>query len=174
MKKTWIFWLLSLLLFGAAAFVNTHIFEVGNILQIEFARTEKSLGDCLEKLSAVTPDAYRRLLFNTIVDYVFLISYTLVIVLSIRITLNALELKDNKWIYSLGILPGVMDAIENSYLIATALNQRPTISEFYVIVVRIKWAAAIPFYLLFLVVAAYGLVILFRANQSGKVSVSGS
>ena len=168
MKKIWIAWIASVLLFSIASFVNARIFAVHNILTIEFARTNETLGDCIHEISQYAPDPYHRLFLNTVVDYGYLLAYTLVIIFSVLITLDALELKAGKWIYALCVLPGVMDSIENAYLIATAVKQQPAISWFYVTVVRIKWAAAIPFYLLFVVVLVYGLVLLFRARQTSS------
>jgi len=166
MKKIWIAWIASVLLFSIASFVNARIFAVHNILNIEFARTNETLGDCIQEISQYAPDPYHRLFLNTVVDYGYLLAYTLVIIFSVIITLDALQLKPGKWIYAFCVLPGLMDSIENAYLIATAVKGQPAISWFYVTVVRIKWATAIPFYLLFVVVLIYGLILLFRANQT--------
>lgn len=172
MRKIWITWLAGVALFILATYVNTHYFRVENILDIEFATTNTTLGDCIHEISPNATTAYQRLLQNTIVDYVYLLAYTLVLIFSVVLTLDALELKTSKWMFAICILPGLMDLIENAYLIATAVNQQPSISWFYVLVVRIKWAVAIPFFMLFPVVVIYGLVILFRARQTTNVKAA--
>jgi hypothetical protein len=165
MTKIWTAWIISVLLVILAGFVNLHYFRVFNILPIEFATTAMTIEDCVKDVNPSPLVGYHTLLLNTIVDYVYLVAYTLVILFSIKITLDALELKGNKAIYFLGILPGAMDAIENAFLITTALDHHSTISWVYVLVVRIKWAAAIPFYMLMPILMLYGLIVLFRAKQ---------
>lgn len=161
MNKIWLGWISSLILVIIASFVNLHCFRIPNIIAIEFARDASTMSDCIHENAA----AYHLLLYNTIVDYGYILAYTSLILFSIKITLDGLEMQGARWFYWLGVLPGAMDAIENGFLIQTALKQQETISWLYVFVVRAKWGAGILFYMLVPMVMLYGLIILFRARQ---------
>lgn len=161
MNKNWLGWIISLILVIVASFVNLHYFQVPNIIAIEFARDASTMSERINE----NPDGYLALLFNTIVDYGYILAYTSLILFSIKITLDGLEAKSARWFYWLGVLPGAMDAIENGFLLRTAIWHQETISWLYIFVVRIKWGAAILFYMLVPIVMLYGLIILFRARQ---------
>jgi hypothetical protein len=165
MSKIWLGWVVSLILVVVAGLVNVHYFPMHNIIAIELARDPLTMCERIQANALQPAAAYHLLLGNTLVDYGFILAYTSLILFSVRITLDALEAGGGRWFYWLGVLPGLMDAIENGFLITTALRQHETISWFYVFVVRIKWGVAILFYMLIPVVMLYGLIILFRAKQ---------
>jgi hypothetical protein len=165
MSKIWLGWVISLILVVGTSVVNLHYFPVPNIIAIEFARDATTMFERIQANAPQPAEAYHLLLDNTIVDYGFILAYTALILFSVRITLGGLEARGGRWFYWLGAVPGIMDGIENSFLIATAIRQHETISWLYLFVVRIKWGVAILFYMLIPLLFLYGLILLFRARQ---------
>lgn len=165
MKKTWIGWSVSLILFIVASFVNLYFFRVPNILAIEFARTTADMHNCITTIADSLEESYRILYLNTLVDYFYLTAYTLLIVFSFRITFEAFEITKNKWLYVFAVIPGVLDAVENVFLLQTALQQKEVLSWVYIWAVRIKWGAAIFPFMLVPIVMVYGLVIALAKRQ---------
>lgn len=165
MKKTWIGWGICLILFIVASWVNFHFFRVQNILAIEFARTTVDMHNCIAAIAGTLAESYRILYLNTLVDYFYLVAYTLLIVFSFRITFDAFDIADNTLLYVLAVIPGVFDSIENIFLLQTALQQKEVLSWVYIWAVRIKWGAAIFPFMLVPVVMIYGLVLALRKRQ---------
>lgn len=165
MKKTWIGWSVSLILFIVASFVNLYFFRVQNILAIEFARTTVNMHDCIKEIAGNLEESYRILYLNTLVDYFYLIAYTLLIVFSFRITFDAFDITKSKWLYVLAVIPGVLDAVENIFLLQTALQQKEVLTWVYIWAVRLKWGAAILPFMLVPIIMVYGLVIALAKKQ---------
>jgi len=165
MKKIWVGWIVSLILFIVAAYVNLHFFKVKDILAIQFARTTFDMHSCITAIADSPAESYRILYFNTLVDYFYLIAYTLLILFSFRITFDAFDIADNTLLYVLAVVPGVFDSIENIFLLQTARQQKEVLSWVYIWAVRIKWGAAIFPFMLVLIVMVYGLIIALAKRQ---------
>lgn len=166
MKKIWTYWLISLLLAIACVVVNYSAFRVKDIIKLEFAPSAGYMHTYIMSGAAPTEDAYHTLMLNTIVDFIFIIAYSLLTLFSFKILLDLFQISGGLWIYVLAFIPGIFDCVENVFLVLTAARHQEVFSRLYYYAVRIKWGFAIVPYLLILIIMIYGLVILFRTRQS--------
>ena len=160
MKKYWIAWTLSLLFTIVCVLVNKFQWQVPSMLPLEFAHSADQMKTAIDKIPAA--DKYHVLMMNTRWDYGFLIGYSLTALFSFFIFFDVFQLKVRMWVYLLAFITGILDALENAYLYATAVRQQEQFSYFYYWVVRIKWALAIIPALMILMIIGYGLILLLR------------
>jgi hypothetical protein len=167
MKKDWIFWMISLVLVAACIYINRFYFRMDDMIKLEFASTPEGMKKYIMSVGCSPECCYHTLKMNTIVDYGFLISYSLLTLFSFKLFLEVFQLSAKKWwVYALSFIPGVLDAIENYFLLNTALNQQENYSVIYFWAVRIKWAFALVPVLLIPMVIIYGLILLLRVKQN--------
>lgn len=166
MRKAWIFWIISLLLSVACLYINHHYFRMSEMIKLEFASTA---GDMHKHIMAVgcSPECcYNVLKMNTIVDYGFLVFYSLLTYFSFKLFLDVFQLTSKAWwVYILSFSAGLLDAVENYFLLTTAIEQQEEFSWIFFWAVRIKWAFAIVPVLLIPMVMLYGLILLLRVKQ---------
>jgi hypothetical protein len=114
----------------------------------------------------ILPVGYQLLKMNTLIDYAFLVGYTLLTFFSFIIFLDVFQAAIKTWVYILSLATGFFDAIENCFLLSTAIKEKEVYSWIYFWAVRIKWAFAILPVLLITIVLLYSLIVLFRAKQN--------
>jgi hypothetical protein len=102
---------------------------------------------------------------NTLADYGFLLCYSLLTLFSLQLVLDVFQLPVKLWVYLLAFSTGLADAVENYFLLKTAVTQQEAFSSIYFWAVRIKWAFAIVPVLLIPIVILYSLILLLRAKQ---------
>lgn len=165
MKKTWTLWIISLALTVLCIWVNRTQYPVKQMIPLEFA---SSAGEMQHFISTIAPEpqrCYEILYHNTLWDYGFLLSYSLLTLFSFKIFLDVFQLKLRTWVYILSFITGLLDAIENYFLLRTASLQQEQFSGIYYWAVRIKWGFAIIPAFLILMVLAYSLILLFRTRK---------
>lgn len=168
MKNTWLPWLISLLLTAICIFINHHFYFIENILQLEFAGSAERMQYYISTINQNTTQAYHILKYNTVWDYAFLLAYSLLTLFSFKLLFNILQFPLNVWVYILSFITGLLDAVENYFLLITANNQQAYFSGIYYWAVRIKWAFAIMNVLLILVVLVYGISLLCNLKATKK------
>lgn len=158
MKKTWIYWIICLALTVGCIPVNRFQFRVEQMIQLEFASSAQQMQEYIMTIDNNDPQrCYHTLLWNTIWDYGFLVAYSLLVLFSFIIFLDVFQLIIRPWVYILAFITGVLDAVENYFLLRTASLQQEQFSCVYYWAVRIKWAFAIVPVLLITMVMVYGL-----------------
>jgi hypothetical protein len=165
MKKKWVFWIISLLLTIVCVFINQQYFPMKEMIKLEFASSPEDMSNHIMAIGLPPVSCYHILLMNTIVDYGFLVSYSLLTFFSFKLFLDVFQLSVKPWVYFLSFMTGLLDAIENYFLIKTALAQEEIFSPVFFWAVRIKWAAALIPLLLIPIVMLYALLLLFRARK---------
>ena len=165
MKKTWVFWIISLALTLLCIWVNRYQFRVQQMIPLEFASNADEMHQYIMTIHAHHQRCYQVLYWNTIWDYGFLISYSFLTLFSFHIFLDVFQLKIRAWVYILSFITGLLDAVENYFLIRTASLQQEQFSCIYYWAVRIKWGFAIIPAMLILMVIAYSLILLFRRRK---------
>ena len=152
-SKYWIHWGLSLtaVLLVGVAMTQFAALEVHNLIQIEFAKTADELAQLLQPYSNTTV-----LYYNTLTDFIFIITYTLLFYYSGRILCDLLEFTRTRWLLLL-LLPASLDVAENLLLLemlSTVPHDYSSFCFFYW-AVRLKWLLVIPGMLLALVVLLF-------------------
>jgi hypothetical protein len=160
MKKTWIYWIASLVFTIACIVVNSKVYFFPGMIKLEFANSANAMHNY------IFPVGYHLLQMNTIVDYAFIAGYSLLTFYSFAIFLNVFQAAIKPWVYILSLATGFLDAIENVFLLATAIKEKEVYSWIYFWAVRIKWAFSIVPVLLITIILLYSLVVLFRAKQN--------
>jgi len=171
MKKIWTYWWLSFGLSVCCIVINCYFFQVPEMTKLEFAPTpEKMTEYILSTFPSSVTESYHTLLSNTITDYVFIAAYTLLTFFSFKILLALFEVSIGGWVYILSIVTGLLDCMENNFLMSAAIRQQEEFSWLYQDIVRVKWAFAIIPITLIPVVLIYGLIIFFRNKQNDSYS----
>lgn len=170
MNKTWIYWLSSFVLTAICAYINYHCFRIDNMIALEFSDSACTMKHHIMAIADSGHGKYFILQMNTLIDFGFLVSYSLLTFFSFKLVLQVFQVATKPWVYFLSFITGLLDIIENIFLLKTGSSQREYYSDLFWWVVRIKWAFAIVAILLILIVIIYGAVILFRhrpadANQ---------
>lgn len=166
MKKAWISWIISLLLTVICMYINQHYFRVSEMIKLEFSSTAGEMHKHIMAIGCSPECCYHILKMNIIVDYGFLAAYSLLAYFSFKLFLDVFQLSSKAWwVYILSFGAGVMDAIENYFLLTTAVRQQEEFSRIFFWAVRIKWAFAIVPVLLIPMIILYGLILLLRAKQ---------
>jgi hypothetical protein len=166
MKKDWIYWIISLLLSVVCIYVNHNYFLVTEMIQLEFSSIAEEMHKHIMAVGCSPECCYHTLKMNTIVDYGFLVSYSLLTYFSFTLFLDVFQLSAKAWwVYILSFGAGVMDAVENYFLLTTAVSQHEEFSLIFFWSVRIKWAFAIVPMLLIPMIILYGLILLLKAKQ---------
>lgn len=171
MKKTWTYWWLSFGLAIVCLLINGIFFRVPAMIKLEFAPTpEKMVEYILNTVPSSVVESYHTLFFNTITDYVFIAAYTLLTFFSFKILLALFDVSTGGWVYTISVVTGLLDCMENNFLMNAAIRQREEFSWLYQDIVRIKWAFAIIPITLIPVIFIYGLIILLRNQQNDRYS----
>ena len=148
-------WRVIVCLIGVAFILfNSAKFEVTDIIQMHFAPS----WDAFRQLASRHDT--QLLNYHLGVDFVFILLYTVLFYLAIKILESSLSIKVNKMIFILCLIPGIFDLIENFYFLSFIkdLNSEPSFWP-YKWAVRVKWFFAIGFTLMNLTIAFYyGLV----------------
>ncbi len=165
MKKIWVCWIISLALTLLCIWVNRCQFRVQQMIPLEFASNADEMHQYIMTIHADHQRCYQVLYWNTIGDYGFLISYSFLTLFSFHIFLDVFQLKIRAWVYVLSFITGLLDAVENYFLLRTASLQQEQFSSIYYWAVRIKWGFAIIPAMLILMVMAYSLILLFRKRK---------
>jgi hypothetical protein len=167
MKKTWIAWIISLALTVVCMLINYFRFRVEHIIQLEFASNAQQMHDCIMRIADNNPQyCYHILWWNTAWDYGFLLAYSLLTLFSFIIFLDVFQLVIRPWVYVLSFITGMLDAVENYFLLCTGSLQQEQFSGIYYWAVRIKWGFAIIPILLIMMVILYGILQLLRMRKS--------
>ena len=177
MKKIWIFWITSLLLAVSCVIVNRLFFRVSEMLRLEFAASAENMRIQMLTIGSSIQYRYYILKMNTIVDYGFLVAYSLLTFFSLKLFLDVFQISPKKWwVYVLSFGTGLLDAVENYFLLKTAIVQQEAYSPVFFWAVRIKWAFAIVPILLIPMILLYGLILLplpwSRSNDLRRNSFS--
>lgn len=171
MKKVWIYWSLSLVFAIICLVINFSFFRVPEMIKLEFAPTpEKMVEYILSAVPCSMTESYHTLLCNTIIDYVFIVAYTLLTFFSFKILLSLFDVPIGRWVYIISAITGLLDCMENNFLMNAAIRHREEFSWLYRDIVRVKWAFAIIPITLIPVVFIYGLIILLRNKQNDRYS----
>jgi hypothetical protein len=168
MKKIWIYWTLFLLLTVGCIVINRKVFPVPGMLPLEFARSAESMRPHIMQQGLTASESYRLLKMNTVVDYLFLVAYSLLGWYSLLIVLQVFEVRIKKWMYGLIFITGALDAIENIFLLRTGIRQQEAYSWLYAWAVRLKWGAAMVLVLLITVVILYALTRLWKSKGNNQ------
>lgn len=163
MKKTWIAWSLSLLAAVVCNQVMHRYWQVPAILPLEFAHSAAEMQQAIAKTPGADP--YHVLLMNTWWDFGFLTAYSFTALFSFVLFFDVFQLRVRSWVYVLAFSTGLLDALENTYLLATAIHHQEKFSLFYFWVVRIKWALAVVPFLMILMTILYGLILLTKRSR---------
>jgi hypothetical protein len=167
MKKVWVYWILSLLMAIICLAVNHYIFPVREIIKLEFSSSAAMMHTYIMSNDCLAESCYERLKFNTIADYGFIVSFSMLTLFSFKLFLDVFQINSKVWwVYVLSFITGLLDVVENYFLLKTALTQQEAFSCFFYWVVRIKWAFAIVPFLLVPIVLFYALVLLLRTKQT--------
>jgi hypothetical protein len=128
------------------------------IMALEFAHSVSQVDSCVAPAYCTCGTA--DIVANTSYDYFFIVLYTALIMVAFVIFWRLISYKriPRYWWFLMAI-PGSMDYIENWHIIHFA-SSPPSYSLFwlYMVVVRIKWAFAMFFVMLILLVAIYLLL----------------
>lgn len=165
MKKTWVFWIISLALTVLCIWVNRTQYRVEQMIPLEFASNAGEMQHFIITIDSEPQRCYEILYHNTLWDYGFLLSYSLLTLFSFKIFLDVFQLKIRAWVYILSFITGLLDAVENYFLLRTGSLQQEQFSCIYYWAVRIKWGFAIIPVMLILMVIAYSLILLFRVRK---------
>ena len=157
-SKYWKHWAISLLLMLGIGYAmkNFCCFSVPNLIAIEFAHTAPDLQEMIAPYLKAECNVLNN---NTLLDFGFMVGYTLAFYFSGRIICDLLEFRWRKWLFVL-LLPFVFDFAENLLLLHSMKNGVSDINftAFY-IAVRLKWLLVIPAFLLLITVALYQLYV---------------
>lgn len=160
------YWSFALLLVMISIFLFNYIeaIKVPNLFNLQFANMD-SERFFLEEVDLNQEVLSKNLLF----DFGFIVLYTLLFWLSIKIFDLTLLLNLTKKIYYLVLIPGVFDVIENICLFS--LMEKFTTSFFHVLwwVVRLKWLFLIPFIIINIIIILYYIVNVLNYKISEKI-----
>ena len=170
MKKTWIYWWLSFGFALGCLLINSIFFRVPDIIKLEFAPGPEKMSDYILNIAPTAMESYHILLCNTITDYVFIVAYSLLTFFSFKIMLTLFEVSIGGWVYLISVVTGLLDCMENNFLMNAAIRHREEFSWLYFYIVRFKWAFALIPITLIPVVLTYGLIILLRNRQNDRFS----
>ncbi|MEP7377684.1 MAG: hypothetical protein ABI675_30045 [Chitinophagaceae bacterium] len=165
MKRTWIAWGVAMLICVAFVILIKYFFPVPRILNVEFATTRQYMLEHILAGQSSQEVAFNTLKMNTILDFGFIIGYSLLTFFSLKIILDVFQLTLRNWVYVIAFTAGVFDVLENIFLIHVATTGLTEPSLFFIWVVRLKWATAIVPLLVIPVVLVYSLIILLRTRQ---------
>ena len=165
MQKTWTYWIISLALTVGCIWVNRTQYPVPQMIPLEFASSANQMQHFISTIDKDPQRCYDILYHNTLWDYGFLLSYSLLTLFSFNIFLDVFQLRLRNWVYILSFITGLLDAVENYFLLRTASLQQEQFSGIYYWAVRIKWGFAIIPALLILMVLLYSLIVLFRTRK---------
>lgn len=171
MKKVWTYWWLSFGLSVCCIVINYNFFRVSEMIKLEFAPTpEKMVEYILSTFPSSVTKSYHTLLSNTVTDYIFIAAYTLLTFFSFKILLTLFDVSMGGWVYIISIVTGLLDCMENNFLMNAAIRQQEEFSWLFRDIVRVKWAFAIIPVTLIPIVFIYGLIILLRNKQNDRNS----
>ena len=165
MKKVWISWFISFAAALLCTIINIRFFRVSEMINLEFSTSAEMMRTHIMSIGCSAECCYHTLLMNTIVDFGFLVSYSLLTYVSFKLLLDVFQVSFKPWIYILSFTVGFLDIIENCFLLKTAIDQKEAYSDLFCWVVRIKWGFAIVPLLLVPMVMLYCLVLLLRTRQ---------
>jgi hypothetical protein len=165
MKKVWVFWAISLLLALVCVFVNQYYFRMTEMIKLEFASSPEQMRTHIMAVGCSPECCYHTLKMNTLVDFGFLIAYSMLTFFSLKLFLDVFQVSVKIWVYILSFITGFLDVIENYFLLKTAFEKEETYSCIFFLVVRIKWAFAIVPLLLIPMVILYSLIVLLRTKK---------
>ena len=157
--------MVSFLLALLCQVINLRYFRVSHMINLEFSSSAEMMKTNIMSIGCSPECCYETLKMNTIVDFGFLISYSLLTFFSIKLLLDVFQVSFKPWMYVLALIAGFLDIIENSFLMMTAMAQKEVYSVVFFWAVRIKWAFAIIPMLLVPMVIVYGLFLLLRTKQ---------
>lgn len=165
MQKTWTLWIVALVLTVLCIWVNRTQYRVPQMIPLEFASSASQMHQFISTIDPDPQRCYEILYHNTLWDYGFLLCYSLLTLFSFKIFLDVFQLQLRNWVYVLSFITGLLDAVENYFLLRTASLQQEQFSSIYYWAVRIKWGFAIIPAFLILMVLAYSVILLFRTRR---------
>lgn len=157
MKKYWYKWLLFLLIATICQVVSKFYFPIPEIIKLEFSTTAQLMLTNILSIAPTPEGCFYILKYNTIIDYVFLISFTLLLFYSCKILLTSFNYPMNSWIIVLCLATGFFDIIENYFLLKSAILNIANFSKIYFWAVRIKWIFSIVPIIIIPITFIYGL-----------------
>ncbi|MEP2057495.1 MAG: hypothetical protein ABJJ05_06785 [Maribacter litoralis] len=132
--------------------------RVQNLLGIQFSRNFSELEQLINEHYLQT------LSNNNYFDFIFIISYTGLFIVSLLLIVKALNFKVKKRWFLFCLVPGILDCIEN-FLFMSLLRGETSYFNFYYWVVRIKWGLLIPYVQILL--AIFLFYILYHSYRFG-------
>lgn len=132
--------------------------KVDNLLNIQFADSQNSIIKIIE--------SKKILIQNTRYDFIFIVCYTLLFWLSIKVFDLTLFMNIHKKYYFLVLVPGIFDVIENFSLLMLIENttQSPLFFNTFWFSARAKWFTIIPFVLINLIILFYYLILVINTS----------
>lgn len=166
-EKLWILSLIPVLACISIFYLLPYV-GVSNILLFQFSPDYIRF----EKLASLA--SAETLKTNNYFDFIFIISYSLLFVVTLKLILRALEIKFFKKIILLAIIPGSVDVLENIFFL-TLLEKQSQYFEIYYWLVRIKWTLSIVYievllaiFLFYVVLSIYRFLCFFTARKKEK------
>jgi hypothetical protein len=166
MKKIRIYWTVSLFFAILFLAINYFFYPIKKIVALEFSSSPEILQGYILGIGCDPSCCYHILKMNTIVDFGFIVAYSLLAYFSFRQLLDVFQIHFGWWVYALSFIPGLLDVIENLFLLKTGMDEQVYFSWIFSWVVRLKWAFAIVPFLLIPIVMLYILVIVFRSKAN--------
>ena len=158
-SRYWLHWSISFVLMLAVALLMTQsdYFSVPDLMRIEFASDTGTLFGLIQPYE--TGD-YNPLYNNTLLDFGYMLAYTLLFYFSGLVLWDLLEFRQRRWLAGL-LLPLLFDLVEN-VLLLQMIGRPPEqycCFELFAIAVRLKWAFAIPGAILTIIVLMYQMYV---------------
>lgn len=139
MKKQWIYFLLALIGLSVSSYFMRNKYEIKNLLAIEFASSESVMQEAIEAIPGESSEKFMLLRNNTYWDFIFIIFYSLLGIVSFRIIADEFGAKLSLVIIIVILLPGLLDVVEDIYLLLSASRGKAVFDMLYFWAVHIKW-----------------------------------
>lgn len=175
-QKLWLGWVASFAASAAFLTLLLNVFAVKEMFCLEFAHSKNEMKDIIMGIGGKDGAVkYGILKMNTIADFGFLASYSLLALFSLKLLLHGLEMKHSHWmVYALAFITGFLDCVENAHLLMSGIYEKPFFSIVYFFAVRLKWGFGIFVLLLVVIIFLYGLVLAIRALKKKMVAIVAS
>lgn len=130
---------------------------VENIGEIQFSQT-------LQEFNTNVAENIVSIRLNTYYDFLFITVYTILFYLTYRVFQSSMRIKASKLLVLLCLVPGLLDIVENIFLLDILNNpERTGLFNAYWIVVRAKWTFIIPFFIINVTILVYYILRLINS-----------
>ncbi|WP_420601493.1 hypothetical protein [Flagellimonas sp.] len=152
-SRLWLVSLLGVITVILLMVVNKDL-RVCNILEIEFS-------DSTESFLNLVKGQESNVRHNTLVDFVFILAYTILFWMSLKVVILSLQTDLKRTYYLLCLLPGIFDVVENLSMLNVLENQDSFSFKMLFLSVRLKWGIVIPFMLMTLTILLFYILVFF-------------